>query len=273
MSDKIFDGLLVSQLGALVEQQHRLPPLPFAQGVQLVALSVERVEGDDAVISSRMLQRDYHVLVGERLVHIVRVEHPHAVLLHAGEQDIVSHVEVQSHHRHAPLPQGVHHLALGADGDAGAAEVAAGDGQLLDAPVAVQPVAQEHHGRAGCAALPRRALRSVAVQAVEHDVADDVRRDLLPLKEEADGVEHGGGAAVVFRQLVMQWILHGRSLLGQDQPFHQPCRPLQFGHAAVLLAGVAAVHTGRHHQTGDAVVEEVVVVAAAVGDGQLTGQV
>lgn len=73
--------------------------------------------------------------------------------------------------------------------------------------VAVDPVAQEHHGHAGGAAFAAGSVLVKAVQTVQHGAADDLRRDIVPREEITDRMEHGGRAAVVFRQLVTQWFL------------------------------------------------------------------
>ena len=74
--------------------------------------------------------------------------------------------------------------------------------------IAVEPVAEEHHRRTGGAAFAAYAVRAVAVQTVQHDVADSLRRDILTLKQECERVEHGGWTAVVFGKLVAQRIFH-----------------------------------------------------------------
>ena len=58
------------------------------------------------------------------------------------------------------------------------------------------------------AAPARAAVLAEAVQTVQHDVADSLRRDILTLKQECERVEHGGWTAVIFGKLVAQRIFH-----------------------------------------------------------------
>ena len=53
------------------------------------------------------------------------------------------------------------------------------------------------------------AVRAEAIEAVEHDVSDNLRWDILTREEIAHGVEHGGRAAVIFRHLIAQRVVHG----------------------------------------------------------------
>ena len=77
-------------------------------------------------------------------------------------------------------------------------DVLAGDRQLSYPAELLQPVAEKHHRHVGGAAFAGGSLGAVAVQAIQHHVADDFRGDFLPLKKVADGIQHGGGTAVVF---------------------------------------------------------------------------
>ena len=58
------------------------------------------------------------------------------------------------------------------------------------------------------AAVP---LRAKAVQTVQHDAAQNFRRDVLPREQAADAVEQRGRPAIVFRHLIAQGIVHGIS--------------------------------------------------------------
>lgn len=71
-----------------------------------------------------------------------------------------------------------------------------------------QPVAQEHHRRAGGAAFAKGAVRAECVQRKQHNISDQLRRDLLPLKEEAHRIKHRGRAAVIIGNLITQRALH-----------------------------------------------------------------
>ena len=95
---------------------------------------------------------------------------------------------VKAHDNRAAPVQGVEKQAVVPDIDIRTAQIAAGHGKLSDISESLQPVAQKHHRRAGGAALSSRALRTVAVEAVEHDISKNLRRNFLALKQKADRV-------------------------------------------------------------------------------------
>ena len=50
--------------------------------------------------------------------------------------------------------------------------------------------------------FPGAPSRSVTIQTVQHDIPDDFRRNILPLKQKADCIEHGSRAAIVFTIII-----------------------------------------------------------------------
>ena len=87
-------------------------------------------------------------------------------------------------------------------------QITAGYSQLTDLPKIIEPVAQKHHRRTGGTAFPRNAFCIIAVQTVQHDIPDDFRRNLLPLKKEAHRIQHGRRTAIIFRHLITQGSFH-----------------------------------------------------------------
>ena len=157
-----------------------------------------------------MVVHHLHAVRIERLIKIIRVEHAHhVVLINAGERHIVLSVEVQAHHGSAAAAECIAQTAVLPEIHRRTGQILRGDVQAADLAKAVQPVAEEHHRRTGGTAFAAYAVRAVAVQTVQHDVADSLRRDILALKQECERVEHGGWTAVIFGKLVAQRIFHG----------------------------------------------------------------
>ena len=249
-----------------VEQEHGFAAGGLAEGVLGAAGVVEVGEGDDAVVRVGMIVGHDDVLLRQRFFGQVRVEGAELLALHAGQEDVMRVVEqIQPHDHRAAAAQTVGDGAVLAHAHAAAGQIPRGKIELPGPAEAAEKIAQEHHRRAGRAAAAGRTLRAVAVETVEHDIADEVWRDLLAVKEKNDRVHHGDGAAVVFRHLIMQRGLHRASL--PDQRFGELRRTGEFVHAGVFLAAVAAVHARGHNEPLQAMQAEMVVVAAAVGHG------
>ena len=120
--------------------------------------------------------------------------------------------QIQPHNNRTAAPQTVGDAAVLAHAHTAAGQIAAGDFKLPCAAKAAQKVAEEHHGRARRTAFSGCPLRAVAIKAVEHDIADEIRWDLLTFKQIDDRVHHRNGAAVVFGHLIMQRRFHSASL-------------------------------------------------------------
>ncbi|MPN13008.1 hypothetical protein SDC9_160328 [bioreactor metagenome] len=112
------------------------------------------------------------------------------------------------HHHRAPLLKRHHNGTVLPDEDLLPRQKLAVNGKVLHLAKLVEPFAQKHHGHAGGAVFPELALVVVRIQTVQHDVLYNIRRNFLPAKQVAHGVEQRGGAAVVFRGLIIQWIFH-----------------------------------------------------------------
>ena len=110
--------------------------------------------------------------------------------------------------RRAAAPQSVPERAVLGEVNLPAGQIAARYRQMAGLAIAVEPVAEEHHRHPRGAAPARAAVLAEAVQTVQHDVADSLRRDILTLKQECERVEHGGWPAVIFGKLVAQRIFH-----------------------------------------------------------------
>ena len=196
-----------------VEQQDGLAAGRFAKGILSMARAVEVGEGNDAVIAVRVRVGHDDVGFRQRFFEQIRVEGIDAFAVHAGQEDIMRIVQqIQPHNDRAAAAQAVDDAAVLTHAHAAAGQIAAGNIQLARAAEAAQEIAEKHHRRARRAAFSGRPLRSVAVEAVEHDVADEIRRDLLAVKQIDDRVHHGDGAAVVFGHLIMQRRFHPVSL-------------------------------------------------------------
>ena len=211
-SDEVLDRVLGGLLGALVEEQDGFTLFDGAEGVGGVLLAVETRGGHDAVVRLGVLQGHRNAGALEfigLLGHVPRVKHQDAAVRRlARQQCVVLDVVEQAHDGDAAAVQGIIDEALLPDVDRLAREVLARERQVRRAAEAVEPVREEHHRHAARARAPRFALLAVAVEAVEHDIADDLRRDLLALKEIADCIEHRRRTAVILRELIAQRALH-----------------------------------------------------------------
>ena len=174
-----------------------------------MGLTLEAGARHKAVVFARVVVHHLHAVRIERLIKIIRVEHAHhVVLINAGERHIVLSVEVQAHHGSAAAAECIAQTTVLPEIYRRTGQILRGDVKAADLAEAVQPVAEKHHRRTGGAAFAAYAVRAVAVQTVQHDVADSLRRDILTLKQECERVEHGGWTAVIFGKLVAQRIFH-----------------------------------------------------------------